>query len=239
MAALMTSCAARPCTLAAARPTQQRVSAARVVGGAGGGAVPNGLGASSVLGLGLGLNTRRRGGAGCAALSRSEEVVSMSAAAAAGGGAAAEERAWDVATSVEGAAEEDEHSSLDLSLAKTALLAAGAFAFLAVTAAEPATAAQLSDHADAALGMSAAAPHELWSVAGSEVPFWANMVKYARFSISIMVGFAFMFGRPVVELLKKPQTAFLVVVGGYGSVQFFKFTIETMLGLNDAATLNY
>ena len=62
------------------------------------------------------------------------------------------------------------------------------------------------------------------------------MVKYARFSISIMVGFAYMFGRPVVGLLKKPQTAFLVIAGGYGSFQFFKFTIETMTGMNDPMT---
>ena len=76
-------------------------------------------------------------------------------------------------------------------------------------------------------------------MAGGEVPFWANMVKYARFSISIMVGFAFMFGRPVVNLLKKPQTAVLVFAGGYGGYKFFRFTIETMLGMNDDMTLNY
>jgi hypothetical protein len=81
--------------------------------------------------------------------------------------------------------------------------------------------------------------HELFSVAGSEIPFWANMVKYARFSISIMVGFVFMFGRPVVNLLKKPQTAALVLGGGFFGFKFFKFTIETMLGLNDDMTMNF
>lgn len=77
----------------------------------------------------------------------------------------------------------------------------------------------------------------LFDLAGGEVPFWANMVKYARFSISIMVGFAYMFGRPVVNLMKKPQTAALVVATAAGGYVFFKFTIETMLGLNDPSTL--
>ena len=64
------------------------------------------------------------------------------------------------------------------------------------------------------------------------------MVKYARFSISIMVGFAYMFGRPVVGLLKKPQTAALVVAAGAGGYFFFKFTIESMLGVNDPSTFS-
>ena len=79
--------------------------------------------------------------------------------------------------------------------------------------------------------------NELWTLAGGEVPFWANMVKYARFSISIMVGFAYMFGRPVVALMKKPGTAALVIGVGAGGYFFFKFTIETMLGLSDPATM--
>jgi hypothetical protein len=78
---------------------------------------------------------------------------------------------------------------------------------------------------------------ELFQLAGGEVPFWANMVKYARFSISIMVGFAFMFGRPIVALMKKPQTAVAVVAVATGGYYFFKFTIETMLGMNDPTTL--
>ena len=81
-------------------------------------------------------------------------------------------------------------------------------------------------------------PGEVFSLAGGEVPFWANMVKYARFSISIMVGFAYMFGRPVVGLLKKPQTAALVVAAGAGGYFFFKFTIESMLGVNDPSTFS-
>jgi len=83
-----------------------------------------------------------------------------------------------------------------------------------------------------------ATPREVFSLAGGEVPFWANMVKYARFSISIMVGFAYMFGRPVVGLLKKPQTAALVVAVGAGGYVFFKFTIESMLGVNDPSTFS-
>jgi len=55
---------------------------------------------------------------------------------------------------------------------------------------EPAAASTLSDNADGlSLGAGAAAgagPHELYQLAGDNIPFWANMVKYARFSISIM-----------------------------------------------------
>jgi hypothetical protein len=54
-----------------------------------------------------------------------------------------------------------------------------------------------------------------------------------------MVGFAFMFGRPVVNLLKKPQTAVLVIGGLVGGFKFFKWTIETMSGINDDMTMNY
>ena len=113
-------------------------------------------------------------------------------------------------------------------VAATALFAAFAFAFFAGV--DPAVAADSLD---------VDAPSEVFSLAGGEVPFWANMVKYARFSISIMVGFAFMFGRPVVAALKKPQTAILVLGGGYGAVRFFQWTIETMSGVNDPMTMTY
>jgi hypothetical protein len=70
------------------------------------------------------------------------------------------------------------------------------------------------------------------AMAGEDIPFWANMAKYARFSISIMVGFVYMFARPVAKLMKDPKTAVLVVVGFVGAFQFFKFTIEEMLAVN-------
>lgn len=117
----------------------------------------------------------------------------------------------------------------DLDVKCAALFATFAVAFFA---ADPAFAADADAHARAA-----GAP--LFDLAGGEVPFWANMVKYARFSISIMVGFAFMFGRPVVNLLKKPQTAVLVIGGLVGGFKFFKWTIETMSGINDDMTMNY
>ena len=130
--------------------------------------------------------------------------------------------------------EEEEEEELDATemdataAAATALFAAFAFAFFAGV-----------DPAIAADSLDVDAPREVFSLAGGEVPFWANMVKYARFSISIMVGFAFMFGRPVVAALKKPQTAILVIGGGYGAVRFFQWTIETMSGVNDPMTMTY
>ena len=75
------------------------------------------------------------------------------------------------------------------------------------------------------------------SMAGEDIPFWANMAKYARFSISIMVGFAYMFARPVAKLLKEPKTAVLVVLAGYGGFEFIKFTITEMLAMNDPESL--
>ena len=123
-------------------------------------------------------------------------------------------------------------SDLDVNCA--ALFATFAVAFFA---ADPACAAEPEAAARALDAASGAPP--LFDLAGGEVPFWANMVKYARFSISIMVGFAFMFGRPVVNLLKKPQTAVLVIGGGVGGFKFFKWTIETMSGINDDMTMNY
>jgi hypothetical protein len=61
------------------------------------------------------------------------------------------------------------------------------------------------------------------AMAGEDIPFWANMAKYARFSISIMVGFVYMFARPVA----------LVVLVAIAGVQFFKFTLTEMLAMND------
>ena len=71
------------------------------------------------------------------------------------------------------------------------------------------------------------------AMAGEDIPFWANMAKYARFSISIMVGFVYMFARPVAKLMKDPKTAALVVLVAIAGVQFFKFTLTEMLAMND------
>lgn len=178
---------------------------------------------------------RRRGSecAAAAAVRDRFENISMTEGDGKWGEGAVGPAAAGMAATGSEVATSGEEKPLDLTLASTALMATFAFAFFA--GAEPASAADLAqmsgEHADGA--------HELWSVAGGEVPFWANMVKYARFSISIMVGFAFMFGRPIVNLLKKPQTAILVIGGAYGGYNFFKFTIETMLGMSDPDTLNY
>ena len=125
---------------------------------------------------------------------------------------------------------QDDEMMDSTAVAATALFATFAFAFFA--GADPAVA---MDHS----GMDLTQSHEVFQTAGGDVPFWANMVKYARFSISIMVGFAFMFGRPVVALLNKPQTAFLVIGGGYGAVRFFQWTITTMSGVNDPMTMDF
>ena len=47
------------------------------------------------------------------------------------------------------------------------------------------------------------------------------------------------FSSKVVAALKKPQTAILVLGGGYGAVRFFQWTIETMSGVNDPMTMTY
>ena len=132
------------------------------------------------------------------------------------------------ASAAQGPHTQDDEMMDSTAVAATALFATFAFAFFA--GADPAVA---MDHS----GMDLTQSHELFQTAGGDVPFWANMVKYARFSISIMVGFAFMFGRPVVALLKKPQTAAAVVAVVAGGYVFFKFTIETMLGMNDPSTM--
>ncbi|CAL6279845.1 unnamed protein product [Bathycoccus prasinos] len=77
------------------------------------------------------------------------------------------------------------------------------------------------------------------AMAGEDIPFWANMAKYARFSISIMVGFVYMFARPVAKLMKDPKTAALVVLVAIAGVQFFKFTLTEMLAMNDPESFLY
>ena len=100
-----------------------------------------------------------------------------------------------------------------------------------------------SDHPNTTNAMMTMMSHDVseaisqTSMAGEDIPFWANMAKYARFSISIMVGFAYMFARPVAKLLKEPKTAALVVLAGYGGFEFIKFTITEMLAMNDPESL--
>jgi len=209
---------------------------------------PSGLGGSSISCL-------RGGSASAAARERGDESVrrqqrpassrrSVAAAAAASGGGRDAEAAAEAATGMADVAETrgdgdeaagESNLPFDYALAGTALMATFAFAFFA--AAEPSSAGELVRLGGE--GADGLGPHELWSVAGSEIPFWVNMVKYARFSISIMVGFAYMFGRPVVALLKKPQTAVLVIGGGFAGFKFVSFTLNTMLGMNDPDTLFY
>lgn len=229
MAAIPASSGARVLAAAAARPAQRQLrhraaTVAKSVGGA----------SSSLSAL------RGSGRAGGCWSRRGRQPRGMGCVVARGTAASyllkAEKRnktaAGEGVKDVTCAMEAGEEKPLDLRLASIALMTTFALAYFA--APDPAAAADLAQYGDHADGT-----QQLWSVAGGEVPFWANMVKYARFSISIMVGFAFMFGRPIVNLLKKPQTAILVIGGGYGGYKFFKWTIETMLGMSDPDTLNY
>lgn len=65
--------------------------------------------------------------------------------------------------------------------------------------------------------------------------FWGNVVRYISYFFSVLLGTAYVAIRPIVELMKKPQTAILVVIVGALTVSFVSFTVQSMLGVNEVS----
>jgi hypothetical protein len=107
---------------------------------------------------------------------------------------------------------------------------------LALAAAGPAEAA--ADHAaTASAAASSATP--LYSLSEGE-DFFANVARYGRYFVTVMLGTGYMMVKPVVGLFKKgPVTAVLALGGGAAALYGIKFTLDAMLGLSDAGGLTY
>ena len=63
--------------------------------------------------------------------------------------------------------------------------------------------------------------------------FWGNVGRYISYYFSVLLGTAYVAVRPLAELLKRPQTAALVVLGVGALLFFVQFTVSAMLGMND------
>jgi hypothetical protein len=89
-------------------------------------------------------------------------------------------------------------------------------------------------HAQAADGLHEHASHAvpLLDVAESE-DFWDNVLRYARFFVTVMLGTVNVMVRPFAGLLKKPVTAVVAIASLVGGVVLLKMTLELMLGMGD------
>ena len=67
---------------------------------------------------------------------------------------------------------------------------------------------------------------------GENEDFWANMTRYGRFFVTVMLGTATVMVRPLQAMLKRPVTAVVAVVALVGATVFLKVTLEAMLGLS-------
>ena len=101
---------------------------------------------------------------------------------------------------------------------------------LALAAADPASAAAAADPQHAA----SSAPIPLYALSEGE-DFFANVARYGRYFVTVMLGTGYMMAKPVIGLVKKgPLTAALTVGGGLVAFYGVKFTLDAMLGLSDA-----
>jgi Protein of unknown function (DUF751) len=63
--------------------------------------------------------------------------------------------------------------------------------------------------------------------------FWANVLRYISYFFSVLLGTAYVAIKPILELLKRPTTAILVIIGGAALYFFVSTTVGAMLGMND------
>lgn len=113
----------------------------------------------------------------------------------------------------------------------TLLLAAALGGALLLGAAEPAAAA---DGGSQLAHVAAAQP--LGDLA-ENADFWGNVLRYVSYFFSVLLGTAYIAIRPIIELLKRPGTAVLVVAGIAGLVYFVSFTVQARLGWKGTAGL--
>eukprot|EP00887_Chlorella_sp_A99_P006272 scaffold3.g6272.t1 len=92
--------------------------------------------------------------------------------------------------------------------------------------------------AAAAVGDGACAAHAAWhapvlaDLAENE-DFWGNVLRYVTYFFSVLLGTAYVAVKPILELLKRPTTAVLVVAGLGGLFFFVSFVVRGMLGITE------
>lgn len=107
------------------------------------------------------------------------------------------------------------HSLADSS---TLLAAAALTGVLLLGAVEPAAAAHAGGHEAQLLGD-----------VSENADFWGNVLRYVSYFFSVLLGTAYIAVRPILELMKKPTTAVLVLGGLAGLVYFVSFTVQVRL----------
>jgi hypothetical protein len=73
----------------------------------------------------------------------------------------------------------------------------------------------------------------LFDISAAEPPILENIVRYAQWFVSIMLGTGYVMLRPFALLLKKPVTGVLVIGLAVGLFYFVNFTVNAMLGNTD------
>lgn len=76
------------------------------------------------------------------------------------------------------------------------------------------------------------APQAAFDLA-QDTPIWENIVRYAQYFFSVMLGTGYVMLKPFAQLLRNPLTGVLVVGGAVGLVVFVKTTVNAMLGVDD------
>lgn len=74
---------------------------------------------------------------------------------------------------------------------------------------------------------------EVFQLASEDSEFWVNVSRYGRYFITVLLGTAYISVKPVIELLKRPKTAFLVVAGVGVLYLFVSTTVQAMLGVSN------
>ena len=75
-------------------------------------------------------------------------------------------------------------------------------------------------------------PHAVADIAENS-DFWANVLRYVSYFFSVLLGTVYVALKPIAELLKRPTTAILVVLGAVGLYVFVSSTVTAMLGVNE------
>ncbi|EAZ04657.1 hypothetical protein OsI_26809 [Oryza sativa Indica Group] len=89
----------------------------------------------------------------------------------------------------------------------------------------------------AAVALSSAAAAGPAAALGPEGPlveeFWDNMRRYALYVVTVSTGFAYTLAQPIVELLKNPVTALLIVAVLAGGGFLVSQVLNAMVGNSD------
>lgn len=72
----------------------------------------------------------------------------------------------------------------------------------------------------------ASGPPQLLGDLAENEDFWGNVVSYISYFFSVLLGTAYIAVKPIIELMKKPGTAVLVVAGTASLIWFVSFTVQ-------------